>query len=52
MKTCIKRVYCPVCQKMTTCHEQKTEGNTQVVDVKGHALRSWNGVRWQILKPE
>ncbi len=52
MKTCIKRVYCPVCQKMVRCHEQKAEGQTNVVCQNGHALRAWNGVRWQVLKPE
>ena len=49
MKMCIKRVFCPVCQKMARCHEQKVEHNVQVVCTKGHSLRMWNGVRWRVL---
>ena len=52
MKLCIKRVYCPVCQKMVRCHEQKVEGVTQVVCHEGHPVRSWNGVRWHLIKAE
>jgi hypothetical protein len=50
MKTCIKKVFCPVCRKLVACHEEKADHHIQIVCSRGHSLRTWNGVRWKVLR--
>ncbi len=50
MKLCVKKVYCPSCQKLVSCHEQKVDSQSQVLCSKcGRPLRLWNGVSWRYL---
>ncbi len=51
MKICIKKVFCPVCQKLVRCREQMVGHQSQVSCLSGHALRVWNRVRWRVLRP-
>jgi transcription elongation factor Elf1 len=51
MKLCVKKSYCPRCQKLVTCHEQKTDSQAQVVCSRcGQLLWVWNGIHWRYVR--
>ena len=51
MKMCVKKVFCPNCQKLMACREQKVDGQSQVLCFKcGRQLRLWTGTSWRLVR--
>ena len=50
MKICVKKVYCPSCQKLVNCREHKVDSQTQVSCSRcDRPLRLWTGTSWRHL---
>jgi transcription elongation factor Elf1 len=50
MKQCVKRVYCPTCQKLVKCQEKTDGGKLQIVCSRcGNPVQSQESGKWRYI---
>ena len=48
MRLCVKKVYCPYCQRLVGCRAEKNDKKVRILcGREGHLLYIWNGVTWE-----
>ncbi|MFH0914471.1 MAG: hypothetical protein V1849_04180 [Chloroflexota bacterium] len=51
MKTLVKRLYCPYCQKLVAGREERSKDNWRILCSKcSRPIRTWNRHAWSGLK--
>ncbi len=48
MKLCVKKIYCPACQRLVRCHEQAINGKINIVCSRcGNPIWIKDGLTWR-----
>lgn len=51
MELCVKKVYCPRCQRLVQCRDETANDQVRVLCPRcGKPLWQWNGLTWRFVK--